>query len=304
MKFVPLEETIRRLKEKKAEKAEKERLKKEKKAEKQKEKKRLRKIEESKKKRQRVNRRYYKKRRAKILAEKRKQHDKYGCFQVVIMNDYKKIEKLGLARWRNTALDIYENALAKNREEVLCPVVIKEMRKSVNHKITRSTKYEIMIVETLMDENEDKVRKLRNKEGKLVENVIKDRHYSIFKKDDWYIEETFYVYGYHPIKNRKTAHFILDMLLDGACKQNIKRVFRFRNKLVFQYDDDFDFIVCKDKNDAERLSDILEKKVKKLKMNKYIFFTDSLSKRLHQWFLTELQEKTGWSEETCKRCHA
>ena len=293
-----LEKLLKRREEDRLKKLERERIKAEKKAEREK----IKKLARKKMLKSKQNKRAYKKRRAIILKEKAKNNDKYAYYMVVIMKNGKRVKRIGTTWWRNDAFDMYNEAVEENHSSVLCPLKIVETTygKAQDGKYTKSMKYEIMIVEKVGEE-EDKVSKFRDEEGKFIDNVITDSDYKIIAKDEWLVEEKFSVYGYHPKKNKKDAHFILnEMVLKDACRDNVKRVFLFHDKIVIQYDTDFDFIVCKTKDDAERLYDILEKKVIKLKKNKFILFTDKLTKFMTTWFLNEMEKKTGWRRDLCK----
>lgn len=297
-----LEKILKKREEERLKKEEKERIKAEKKAERE----RLKKIEHKKRLRKKQNKRAYKKRRAVQLEERRKKHDKFAYYMIVIMKNKKRIKRIGTTWWKTDAYEIYNKAIEENEASVLCPVQIHETTDgiAIDGNSTIDMKYEIMIVEKVSEE-ENKVKKFKNEDGKFIDNVIIDSDYIIITKHDWMVEEKFSVYGFHPKKQRKDAHFILDeMLLKDSCRNNTKRVFLYNNKVVIQYDNDFDFVTCKTDKEAERLYDILEKKVNKPKKNKFILFTDKLNKNMTTWFLNELELKTGWTREACKRIHA
>ena len=286
-----LEKILKRREEEKQRKLERERKRAEKKAEKE----RLKKIAHKKKLKSKQNKRAYKKRRAVILAEKKKNNDKYAYYMVVVMKNRRRVKRIGTTWWRNDAYDMYNNAVEENMKSVLCPMAVLETSDgiAINGKLTKPVKYEIMIVEKVGADVE-KAKKFKNEFGKFVENVITDSDYKIIAKHDWLVEEKFKVYGYHPVKDKKTAHFILkEILLKDVCRENIKRIFLYQEHIIIQYDLEYDFISCKSYEEAERLYDILEKAVKKLKQNKYILFTDKLNRRLSSWIIDELQNKTG-----------
>lgn len=297
-----LEKILKRREEERLKKEEKERIKAEKKAEKE----RLKKIEHKKKLRKKQNKRAYKKRREAQLEERRKNHDKFAYYMIVIMKNRKRVKRIGTTWWKTDAYNIYNNAIEENESSVICPVEIHETANGipVDGSSTIDIKYEIMIVEKI-GKDEDKVKKFKNEDGKFIDNVIIDSDYKIIAKHNWLVEEKYSVYGFHPKKQRKDAHYILEeMLLKNSCRDNTKRVFLYNNKIVIQYDTDFDFITCKTDKEAERLYDILEKNVKKQKKNKFILFTDKLNKNMTTWFLNEMEKKTGWTREACKRIHA
>ena len=289
-------------------KREEERLKKEER-ERKKEEKRLakeadKKLKRKKLLRKRQNKRAYKKRREAQLAERREKGDKYAWHMVVIMKNKRRVKRIGASWWKTDAYKMYTDAIEENKSNILCPVEVHETstKQQKNGNTLLDIKYEIMIVQKT-NTPEENVKKFRNDEGKFIDNIIvDDDSYKIIAKQDWYIEEKFNVYGLHPKKARKDAHYILnEILLKDSNRDNIKRVFTYNNKLVIQYDSDFDFVTCKTDDEAERLYTILEKKVNKPKKNKFILFTGKLNKNLSTWFLNEMEKKTGWERDSCKR---
>lgn len=298
-------EREQRRKEREEKRKEKERQKELEKKQKQKEKKKAASERRKKILKSRKNRRYYNKVRGVELKRRKKLGDVYGYHQVLIMQNNRRIERIGAAWWRTDAYRIYNEAIKENREKVKFPLSFTqtwEMRKS-EVQTKRPQKYEIMIVQTLK-EGENTVSHLRDKDGRFVENVIvndKGSHI-ILVKDDWYVPEYFNVYGYHPSKDRKTFDFILnEIVLKDANRENIRKVFTFNNKLIIQYDLDFDFVVCKDVEQAQLLHDTLEKYAGD---NKYIFFTGKLSRGMSTLMLNRLEEKTGWSRAVCKKINS
>lgn len=295
-----LERAVKKMQEYKAKLAQKEKEKAEKKKQREKDKKEAKRIAHKKKLKVKQNRRAYLKRRAVILEEKKKNHDKYAYYMVVIMYNHKFKRSIARRWWRNDAYEDYYNAIEKNQAEVLCPLEVREITNGgvKNGKDTYKAKYEIMIIEKITGED-DKVSKFRDGEGKFIENEIVDSDYKIIAKHDWLLEEKFIVGGYHPLKDKKDAHFILnEILLKDNCRDNIKRLFTYKRLLVIQYDTDFDYIVCKSNKEAERLYDILEKMVNKMKVGKYILFTNKLSRHMSTWMLNELEMKNGRSRKS------
>lgn len=294
-----LERILQERKEREERKAEKERIKKEK----EEEKKRLKKIEHKKKLKKRQNQKYYKKIRDAKLKEREEKGDKRTYHMVLIMKDYKRKKRIGASWWMTDAYEIYNNAIKENRETVKFPVEIHEGNEKKQKQGERSKKavYEIMILQRTPEGQE--INKFRNKSGKFIPSIIiDDENYTIIAKDEWFMEETFNVFGYHPIKDRKTFDFILnEMVLKDASKDNIKRIFSFHNKLIIQYDNDIDIITCKTAYDAKRLHDTLRKYTSD---NKYILYTENVTSRnIAAWVLNKLEEKTGWSRKACNKVH-
>ena len=289
-----LERWKREKAEREAKKAEREKKRKEK----EKEKLRLKRERHRKVVKSRQNRRYYKKVRAKRLKERAKNGDVYGYYMVLLMKNRQRIGKIGKAWWKTEAYRLFNDAIAANREDVKYPVKICE---SGNSGKTWSNEYEIIIVQKVTDDVfKDKVTFIRDEHGKFIEHAIIDNDkYIILDKAEWYVDEKFNVYGYHPIKNRKTFKFILDnIVLKDLERDTSRRIFTYKNKLVVQYDSDFDFVTCKTQEEAERLYDTIQSETDG---NPYLLFTGRLSKDMGRWFVDEMMEKTGWTRAACTK---
>ena len=289
-----LERLKREKAEREAKKAERERKRKER----EKEKLRLKRERHHKVVRRRQNKRYYKKVRAKRLKERAKNGDVYGYYMILLMKNRQRIGKIGKAWWKTEAYRQFNEAIAANREDVKYPVKICE---SGNSGKTWSNEYEIIIVQRIDSESfKENVTFIRDEHGRFIEHsVIDNDRYVILDKAEWYVDEKFNVYGYHPIKNRKTFKFILDNIVLKDLERNTsRRIFTYKNKLVVQYDTDFDFITCKTTEEAERLYDTIQKETDG---NPYLLFTGRLAKDMNAWFLDEMVEKTGWTRAACSR---
>ena len=289
---------LERWKREKAEKEAKKAAREAKRKEKEKEKLRLKREKHRKVMRSRQNRRYYKKVRAKQLKEREKNGDVYGYYMVLLMKNRKRMDKIGKALWKSNAYKLFNDAIAENRERVKYP---ERISKKTSDGESHTNEYEILIVQRIPPESfTDNVTFIRDEHGKFIEHAVIDNdHYIILDKAEWYVEDKFNVYGYHPIKDRKSFDFIMDnIILKNLERDTCRRIFTFRNKLVVQYDSDFDFITCKTVKEAERLYDTIEKETDG---NPYLLFTGRLSRDMSSWFLDELEEKTGWSRKICAR---
>lgn len=293
---------LERLKREKAERERKKAEREEKKRQKEQAKKEEQRKKHKKVMRHRANKRYYKKKRGIVLKQHKEKGDVYAYHMVLVMRNNHVVERIGAAWWRSTAYEIYNNAIEKNRKEVKFPLQITEQSKIGKTEVRKAQKekFEIMIVQKIK-EGESNVAHFRDEYGRLVENVIindKGAHV-IVDKDYWLVPEHFKVYGYHPVKDRKDFDFILNELVLNRDKHpDIRRVFTYLNKLIIQYDLDFDFVTCKTKTEAQRLYNTLEKFVGD---SDYVFFTGTITSREQSMlFLNKLEEKTGWSRDVLK----
>ena len=139
-----------------------------------------------------------------------------------------------------------------------------------------------------------------DKDGKFTKNIITDwKNHIILEKNDWLVEEKFGVYGYHPVKDRKPYTFILNELLlnNEDVGEEMRRVMVFKNKLIIQYLDDFDFVTCYNNKQAKTLYDKLEKDISKLNKKYIIFMGETKATNIKKW-LDKMEDKTGWKRNS------
>ncbi len=107
------------------------------------------------------------------------------------------------------------------------------------------------------------------------------------------------VYGYHPVKDKKPYTFILENLLlnNEDVGEEMRRIMVFKNKLIIQYLDDFDFVTCYDNKQAKMLYDRLEKDITSLKKRYIVFMGETKSTNIQRW-LDKFEEKTGWKRKS------
>ena len=268
------------------------------KKEKEEEKKRLKKIEHKKKLRQKQNRRAYLKRRKAELEERKQKGDEFGYYSVYITKNNKRVRYIGKNCWKTDAYKKFSEAIEGNRKKVLFPQTIYTNRKDGLHE-TKDVKYEILLVKKA-NEDENTISSFRNKDGKFIDNVITDwEGHVIVDKADWYVEEKFGIYGYHPYKQKKTYSFILNELLlnNDDIGDEMRRVMVFKNKVIIQYLEDFDFVTCYDNDQAKQLYDKLQTDISNLKKKYIVFMGETVPESASKW-LDKFEEKTGWKRKS------
>lgn len=267
------------------------------KKEKEEEKKRLKKIAHKKKLKKKQNKRAYQKRRQKELKRRAEMGDEYGYYSVYITKNKKRVRFLGTSWWKTDAYKIYNEAIEKNRKNIIFPQTECTTKVNINNKPqTIPLKYEIVLVKKTK-EGESTTAEFKNEIGKYVENIIVDwDNHVIIDKSDWFVEAKFGIYGYHPFKDRKTYSFILnEMLINNEdTGDEMRRIMKYKNKLIIQYLDDFDFITCYDENQCSDLYYKLQKDIVKLK-KKYIVFMGNVVPELISTWIDKFEDKTGWN---------
>lgn len=274
-------------------KAEKEALKKE-----ERRKKRIKKL------RHQQNQRYYAKKKKAASEKRKKLGDVKKYCMILLVKNKKRVKRMGAAWWRTDAQKIYNEILEKNREEVKFPVKIRTKSCGNTRAENRTnTKWELLIVQK-NDEEDDNVAQFRNDDGKFIDvQIIDKKEYKIIAKDEWYVEEKFNVYGYHPKKDRKDYTFIINELFLKTLN-NIHDVLRVNvlvNKVIISHSEDFDFVVCKNHEEAKRLYDTLQKDTQLSKNKKVLFLGDIVGSNQKTLMYDKMVEKTGWDRTLCTK---
>lgn len=251
----------------------------------------------------RQNKRYYKKKKKAREKWHEQIGDMYSFYVLMLAKNNVLYKRICNKKWRSKAYEVF-NGMIEENEKIKFEVQY-ERSTEKEHKETGSkekkVKYELVMVELVKNPTEEyTTRQFRNEDGYFVDHVIdNDERMAIIAKHPWKVEERFYVYGYDR-KDKKDFDFILNEIILKDCddKYLSRRVFTYGNKLIVQYDDDFDFVVCKNSDDAERLYALIEESIDK-KDKKYILFTGVLVNSLRGWMGDELVKKTGWPRSTC-----
>ena len=79
--------------------------------------------------------------------------------------------------------------------------------------------------------------------------------------------------------------------------EEMRRVMVFKNKLIIQYLDDFDFVTCYNNKQAKTLYDKLEKDVSKLNKKYVVFMGETRATNIKKW-LDKMEDKTGWKRNS------
>ena len=263
------------------------------KAEKEKMKKEERKKARSKRLLKKRNARYYAKRKAAREEYHKSMGDEKGTFSIYLMKDGKRTKFFGYRRYKVAALQLYHEILQKNNEAVQFPQKYVKSSKKIKKHV-----YELVLVKKLDEDDTDNTTLLRNKDGKFIENYLVDApSHKILDKNEWLIEETFHVYGFDPIKERKNFDYIYNnIILKNTSIYS--RILVYNNKLIHHYDDDFDMVICKSPSQAVELYDMIEKMIDTKKIPT-IFFMGKISGSMSTWILNEIEKKTGWPRSKC-----
>lgn len=218
-------------------------------------------------------------------------------FQIIITHNNKQVEYIGTFNSEIKALKKFKE-MQENNEKVKFPVYY------VSGKYIESARYEIVIIKKRLNENDPKTTKLRNQHGEFVEHTTTNENWVVFDKSPYFKEETFWVYGYHPLVQRKTFDFICDNILKPLCnnKKNGTTIIVYNNKLIIDSLEKMELVICKNKSDCIRLYNLIESSAKNKKLRYINYGGDwSCSKNGKQTCINKIQHLTNWNLAKIKR---
>ena len=217
-------------------------------------------------------------------------------FKLILCNSKKQVKYLGVFHDTEEVEYAKKLLLQKNSEVVFPKKYINNVR---NSKHVEEADYEYVILKKIRNsEMEPNSTMLRNQYGAFVEHKTTSKNWVVYDKFPCVSEETFWVYGKNPKTDRKTFQWVYEnlALYYAEEKNNIVLIYLFGNKVIFKYEDDFNFIICKNVSDAIRVYNEIENRAKKIKnilMTGYTTIKQDRGKQTYEM----ISEKTGWPKD-------
>jgi hypothetical protein len=211
-------------------------------------------------------------------------------YRVVVLTNGVYSHTLHRCKTRDTAFINYHKL--KEGNKVLYP------RKFINSHGIKPVKYQICV--TKITEPTDVPRTLRDDYGKVyTEEFLGD--WTILDSDEYLMEETFWVFGLDPKANRPNISEVIKRLMLGAYAKNmVKQVIVVHNKVLIYNEDQFDMIICKNLEDAQRLHHTLGKIAKKQKLKSLLFMGTAGPAMIGRMY-DLIVEHTGWKIQKVRR---
>lgn len=218
-------------------------------------------------------------------------------FQIIITHNNKQVEYIGTFNSESKALKKF-NEMKQENQKVKFPVYY------VSSKYIEEAYYEIVVIKKILDKKTSRVSQLRNKYGEFVEHTTNNENWMVFDKARYFKEETFWVYGYHPLVQRKTFDFIYEEIIKPLCKNkgNGTTLIVYNNKLIVDSLIKTELIICKNKSDCIRLYNLLEETAIKNKL-RYLNYGGnwSYSKVGKNNCINKIKQLTNWNDAKIKR---
>lgn len=160
--------------------------------------------------------------------------------------------------------------------------------------------YELYIIKR--NDNDNKETKLKDENGKIINFQTNDENWVVYDREDYEKEESFWIYGYHPVFQRKDFKWIYDNLItNNIDKYNIKQILVYRNKLLISTTFELNMVLCKNESDCIRLYNELEKDIEKNKIKYVNFAGDAYHSHLKGTWFQKIQDLTGWTDTKVRR---
>ena len=220
---------------------------------------------------------------------------KKNLYHIILVNHDKMKEDLF---WTDSVATVNKEfkTMVEENKSVIFPIKFNNKTEIIE------SSYEIMIIKA-RDKTESRETKVMDEYGKFVNYATNDDDWIIYDRSPYYIEETFWVYGYHPRLQRKDFKWIYDNFISNNSnnKYLFKTVQLFKNKILVECNGKLDMVICKNKQDAIRMYNMIEEWCERDKM-KYVGFMGDLSysKYKSDW-ITKIQKLTNWTRKKITR---
>ena len=205
-------------------------------------------------------------------------------YRVILIRNgvYKKT--LHKCKTKETSFVNYNKLIEENKK-------IKYKKKFLNTSKIKPVKYEICV--TKPTEAGDVFRTIRDDYGRThIEKPIGD--WTIITSHEYNLEETFWMFGHDSKANRPNIDSVIKRLVMGANKKNmVKQVIVVYNKLIIYNEDQFDMVLCKCLEDAQRLHHTLSKIANKQKIKNLLFMGTATPATISRMY-DIIHEHTGW----------
>ena len=222
--------------------------------------------------------------------------NKKKIYSIILINHGKQLHTIYSDTTEEKIYRKFEKLLKENKK-VMFPI-----RYNNHEHVMIESEYELVIIKC-RDENESLTNKVRTDSGEFIDYTTTDDDWIVIDRATYNIEETFWVYGYHPRLQRKDFKWIFDNFIsaDAKNKYMFKTVQIYKNKLLVDCNGKLEMVICKNKQDGIRLYNKVEEESKRNKFKYIIFMGDVSKSKYRSDWIKRIKELTHWSDEKIKR---
>ena len=216
-----------------------------------------------------------------------------NIYHIILTSNGKQIKNIYNCQSERIVNEKLKNLIEENKK-IRFPLRFINVGKLVD------AKYELFIIKR--KDNDPSATKLKDENGKIVNFETNDENWVIYDRENYDKEETFWVYGYHPVFQRKDFNWIYENLVsNNTSKTNLKQVLIYQNKLLISTTFELNMVLCKNMSDCIRLYNELEKEATNNKA-KYVYFCGDVYHSLlrKNWF-NRMKNLTNWNDLKLRR---
>ena len=216
-----------------------------------------------------------------------------NIFHIILTSNGKMIKTLYNCASEMLVNEKFDELITENKN-IRFPVRYINIGKLVN------ANYELYIIRR--NDDKTKTTKLKDENGKIVNFETNDENWIIYDRENYDKEETFWVYGYHPVFQRKDFNWVYENLIaNDLDKYNFKQVLVYQNKLLISRTNSLEMVMCKNESDCIRLFNELEKESEKNKLKYVLFAGDVYHSKLRKSWFNKIKKLTSWSDLKIRR---
>jgi hypothetical protein len=222
--------------------------------------------------------------------------NKEKIYVIILVNHGKQLRTICSDKTEEKIYKRFDKLLQENKK-VMFPV-----RYNNCVHVMKKAEYELVIIKC-RDEYESLVNEIRTDTGEFANYTTTDDDWIVIDRVPYDIEETFWVYGYHPTFQRKDFNWIFDTFIakDAKNKYMFKSIQVYKNKVLVDCNGKLEMVICKNKQDSIRLYNKIEEVARKKKF-KYIAFMGDVSKSKYrgEW-VKRIKDLTHWNNRKIER---
>ena len=218
---------------------------------------------------------------------------KKNIFQIILTSNGKMIKSLYNCASEKLVNKKFNDLIEENKK-IKFPVRYINIGKLVE------ANYELYIIKR----NDDKTKsvKLKDENGKIINFETNDENWVIYERENYDKEETFWVYGFHPVFQRKDFNWIYKNLIsNNTSKYNLKQILVYQNKLLISSIDSLNMVMCKNISDCIRLFNELERESANNKLKYVVFSGDAFHSKLRKSWFEKMKKLTNWNDTKLRR---
>lgn len=221
--------------------------------------------------------------------------NKIKKYQIILMNHGAFLKALYTVNTEEQAYKWF-NKLKEDSDAVSFPI------KYNNDKAIIEAEYEIAMIKC-KDKGDKDVTLILDQTGSFHQYQTNEENWMVVDKAQYNIEETFWVYGYHPKLQRKSFSWIWGAFVEPvrADRSKFVSMLVYKNKVLFDINGSLEMVICKNKRDAVRLFNTIEDKANNEKIRRIACMGDICQSSYKREWVDRIQELTGWDRKKIGR---